>query len=447
MRTAAPTPRYDDEISLRELYLILVRGLPTIVVVTLVAIAVALGYGLLRPDTFEAEATVVSSPTTVEVRGAGDLGFVPRSAIDFGAYETIAMSRGTFEAAIAILEQRGPTAPASFRALRGAATVERLAGPSGSSPSTPLTIVHRVVWADPALAAAYTDAWAQATVEQVRSTLLADLEPTRLQVMRTIETREAELTAADAELAAFDAKDIEGVRLELRNAASNVLTLQQLIDQVDRTIGGAAARIEVLRDSVNFSVNGALDGSGGTLDAATLQLLEGTKRLDPDLAARLGLLATRTGTSGPVVAEAVALLARTDLQAAATALASATGERAALEDAMAATRAQIERLRATVAELEAERREVTRRHEQARFAFETVQAIEPAIAFVAELTPSNTRVLNAAQEPLSPTGTSSTLFAVLAAVVAALAATLFVFLREAVRDPAATAQRRGAASR
>ena len=43
--------------------------------------------------------------------------------------------------------------------------------------------------------------------------------------------------------------------------------------------------------------------------------------------------------------------------------------------------------------------------------------------------------MNGAQEPAGPSGVSPALVAVLAAVVAFLATTLFVFLREAVRPP------------
>ena len=74
--TGAPPPhRYDDEISLRELYLILRRGLPLILIVTTIGALASFALVVLLPATYEAEATVVSSPTTVQVQDEGALAF------------------------------------------------------------------------------------------------------------------------------------------------------------------------------------------------------------------------------------------------------------------------------------------------------------------------------------------------------------------------------------
>ena len=117
-------------------------------------------------------------------------------------------------------------------------------------------------------------------------------------------------------------------------------------------------------------------------------------------------------------------------------LAGLLQEREQLRTLASLARDEIASLRETVARLRGQEARITRRLENARAAYDALQSIEPALAFVAELTPGNTRVLSTAQEPVSPTGTSLALVALVTAVVAALAATLFVFLREAVREPA-----------
>jgi uncharacterized protein involved in exopolysaccharide biosynthesis len=422
---AAPS-RYDDEISLRELYLILRRGLPLIAIVTVIAAVAAFAVMTLRPDVYESEATVVSAPTTIEVQEQGALAFAPRSAIAFETYQDIASSRATFEQALALLREAGVEAPPSFRELRAGATVERLAGPSGSNPSTPLTVVHRIAWDDAALAASYADAWAEATVEQVRSTLMADLEPTREQTLRTIEALEVELQQAEAAVEAFAAQDLEGARQRLATARSRAVVLDELALTLDLDVARLTDEVASWAEAVGTSVRVPLT------DAA-IDLLVDLERLDPTTAARWRTAVAENAT-GPE--DVTTLVAATELQDRSVELAGKLAERAAIEDELAATALRIEELQGRVARLEAEERGVVRRLDEAASAYGSVRSIEPALAFVTELTPSNTRVLNRAQEPIGPAGVGSLLVTAIAAVVAALAATLFVFLREAVRDPA-----------
>ena len=427
-RPAPATPsRYDDEVSLRELYLILKRGLPTIVVVTVIAAVAAFSVMALRPSVYEAETTVVSAPTTIEVQEQGALAFAPRSAIAFETYEDIATSRATFERALTLLREAETETPPSFRELRAGATVQRLAGPSGSNTSTPLTVVHRVAWDDPALAARYADAWAEATVEQVRSTLMADLEPTRVQTRRTIETLEAELQQAEAAFQAFATQDLEGARQRLATARTRAMQLDERSLALDLDVARSADEVATWAETAGSPLRVPLS------DAA-IELLVDLGHLDATTAARWRTVAP----DGPIEPTDVAtLVAATEAQQRAVDLAGALAERAAVQDDIAATARSIEELQARVADLEAEERVVARRLDEATSAYASVRSIEPALAFVAELTPSNTRVLNRAQEPIAPSGVGPLLVAALAAVVAALAATLFVFLREAVRDPAA----------
>lgn len=304
---------YDDEVSLRDLYLVLVRGLPAILVVAVLAGAGAFLVSTLRPPSYEAEATVMSRPPSVRFRedptvvlnGGEDgastlLALQAPQGIPLEAYRAIARSRDVFVRTQTLL---GDAAP-ELDVLLGATEVEVASGSGG-----PLLVHHRLTWNDPDAAAAYTNAWVTATVERVRDSLVADLEPTIRITREAVAERREALAAAESDLMALPS-----------------------------------------------------DGDS----------------------------------------------------------AEARRERARLE------------------------REVA----SARRAYEVVAGLEPTLAYLAELVPSGTRVLESATPPIRPVGTNTALATALAAVLGAMVATLGVFLREAVRDPdARTDPRTRAASR
>jgi hypothetical protein len=65
----------------------------------------------------------------------------------------------------------------------------------------------------------------------------------------------------------------------------------------------------------------------------------------------------------------------------------------------------------------------------------SLAAIEPSVAFVAQVAPSGARVLSEAVVPSAPEPRRLAVLALLAAVVAAFAAMVVALLAEAVRDP------------
>jgi uncharacterized protein involved in exopolysaccharide biosynthesis len=304
--TRSHDPRYDDEVSLRDLYLILLRGLPAILAVAVLAGAAAWIVSAARPASYQAEALVTSSPPAVRFRedptvvlGADETGastllaLQPPQGIRIEAYRALALSQEVLARARELL---GDAAPESA-ALRGAAEIE-----AASSSAAPLLVHHRLTWTDPETASAYANAWANATVEHVRISLVSDLEP---------------------------------------------------------TIGVTRAAVAERREALE---------------------------------------------------EAEAALA--DLPPASAAVSSR--ERLRLEREVAA----------------------------ARRAYATIADLEPTLTYLAELVPSGTRVLDPAAPPANAVGPGTALLASLAAVVGAMVATLGVFLREAVRAPAARPEMR-----
>lgn len=430
-RPHEPPRRYDDEISLRELYLILRRGLPLILGLAVLAGLAAAAYLWLRPDVYVAETTVVSSPTTVQVQEEGTLGFEPNNAIPFATYEDLATSRATFEATLELLGDEVPDV-SGFGALQSAAELERLTGPSGADDTSPLTVVHRIGWGDPLAAARYADAWAAATVEQVRNTLLANLAPAQENITSTIAAREEALATAEDAWRAFLETDASGLELRLSGLESRITQADARLASLDREIAIARGRRQVLLAQV-----GAGGEGGGALDDATLALLEGSGALDEETASQLRQLATEAPAGSGAAADAAAVLARAGLQQESVELAGLLQEREQVESSLDGYEDQANDLRTRLAELQTRELRLTRELETAQQAYTAVAAIEPVLAFVAELTPGNTRILNDAQVPVSPSGPSTLLVALIAAVVAAMVATVFVFLREAVREPAA----------
>jgi uncharacterized protein involved in exopolysaccharide biosynthesis len=429
-RAASPPPWPTDEVSLRDLYLILRRGLPAIVIVAGLAAAATAAFVALAPDSYAAEATVVSTPSRVQLRGEGSLAFEPRSAIDFATFENLATNRGAFEATIARLEADGVPAPDSFRDLADAAEVERLSGPDGADDPTPLTVVLRVRWDDPASSARYANAWAEATVEQVRSSLLAGLEPAYERALATIDTREDELAEAESAFRDFQAQDLEGADRRLETWTQRSLSLRDELDDRDRTIAGLEARRASLAPAAGLEVDG--------IDPDALELLEGTGRLDDEPAALFA-----TAEAAAEGGDPLALLARHDLLSVTVALADQRAERAELRDTLQEVESRLTELRREVADLRTEELAVNRALEDARASYEAVRRIEPLLAFVAELTPANTRVVNAAREPAEAEGPGLVASSMVALVAGGLLATLAVFLREAVREPTTPRPQRG----
>ena len=220
-----------DEISLRDLYLIFRRGLPLVLGVALLAALAAFAWVALRPDVFEAEATVTSTPPSVRMRQDASLIVVPEGdgapsalALDTprghtgATYRTIAEGRSVFDATIDRLVSDGTPAPMREE-LEAAAELEVAA-----EGQTPLIVAHRVRWDDAQLAATYANAWAQTTVEQARDALLADVEQMLDVTLAVRDERLAQVQALESSLAALDAEGAqqpERARIERDLALAN----------------------------------------------------------------------------------------------------------------------------------------------------------------------------------------------------------------------------------
>lgn len=534
-----PTPRsapheYDqDEISFRDLYLILKRGMPLIIGVALVAGAVAFLGATLRPKQFQAEATVLSSPSAVSVQDEGTLAFDPRNAVTFETYRTIATSRGVFEETVArISASSEPGSGPLYRDLQSAADLEQLTGPSNPTQVVPLTVLHRLTWPDAEQAATFVNAWADTTVETMRRTLLGNYDPVLSTTSAAVETRSADLDALEERLESFQSRDnsaeleatidalttevaegrrrlneivgtieIEGTRLEAlarqfgetdstlfdsaaadqRSAAARLAQAQTMLETFDRenAVSTLQAEIDFL---LGRSSRSSASESGGVSSIVLTQNVQGKlpelrQRLR-DIPRQIAGLEAQIATSGPedpqargvlagLRAEQIALEQQVqsteaylgDLQSRAADLSSRRSmletlvlveslrsEQGALEEQLTQTREEMADARDQLSRLERERSQLSRQMEIAQSAYASVAELEQLVEFVTELTPGGTRVINSASVPVTPSGTSRTFIGVLALVLGGMVATLFVFLREAVREPSQHGSQTGSPS-
>jgi uncharacterized protein involved in exopolysaccharide biosynthesis len=112
------------------------------------------------------------------------------------------------------------------------------------------------------------------------------------------------------------------------------------------------------------------------------------------------------------------------------------GERNAIESQLVQARSDMGEARDQLSRLDRERARLDREMAIAQSAHASVAGLEQLVEFVTDLAPGGTRVINAASVPVIPSGPSRLLIAALAVVLGGMLATLFVFLREAVREPA-----------
>jgi uncharacterized protein involved in exopolysaccharide biosynthesis len=387
-----------DEISLRELYLLLRRRALAIVVVALLGGLAAYAVMLARPVVYLAEATTVVARAPIEVGGTG-LRFRPEVDITFDTYRTLAFTR-------AVLEEVLPSHEAAdVDGLRNALRLERVAGPLNQAPGL-LAVAHHVRSEEPGRAAAAASAWATATIAMARRLLLENLD-----AVETITG--AGLTAAKAELEAAEA-DLEAFR-----ASSGVESLRALVGVNDVGVPGrlelAIAEVEAVLRANRLAVaqraaeRASLQARGEAGDGALGVVLVETPEV---LLSVEGAIASVDARIAGLAAEERALTAT---------LAELRDRRAEAAAALAeATLGLARRERAATAPLEL---------------LASLTAIEPSVAFIAQIAPAGARVLSEAAVPSAPEPRRSMAVTLLVALVAGFAAAVAVLLAAAVSEP------------
>ncbi|MDF1522036.1 MAG: Wzz/FepE/Etk N-terminal domain-containing protein [Trueperaceae bacterium] len=388
---SAPPPA-SDEISLRELYLVLRRRAVWIVLAALVAGGIAAAVMALRPSVYVAEASAVVARTPVSVAGESGLQFRPELDVTFETYSTLAFSRGVLEEVLEAVPKAGLT----LGQARSALTLERLAG-SANQPSSLLAVAHRAQGSDGTVAAALATRWAAATIGTVRALLTENLDSVETITGRELIASRAALDAAETALVAYrEANEAEADPLRLESLRERSAILAARGDELTRMIGSREAELA------------SLQARG---DATATVVLNDAPDVVLSVAGAVWALEAQVAGNRAELAQLAA-------------------QQTALHEEIARSSAVVARVETTVAGLE---RAVLRADAEVA----ALAAIEPTVAYVAQLAPAGARVLSDAAVPAMPEGRSTLLVALLAAVVVGFAGVVVALLAEAVRDPAA----------
>jgi uncharacterized protein involved in exopolysaccharide biosynthesis len=426
MTEQQPSNYAHDEISLRDLYLIVRRGLPLIALVALLAGAAALLYVTVRGPRYQAETTVLINPTPVRIEGSEDarnLVLDVRSDVSWETYQTIAFGRTVLEDTLARLDGSHLT----VSGLRGAGNLERLA----SGQQTAMTIAHRVIHEDPEEAVRVANAWAEVTVETVAASLLTSLESIREATDQQMSSLTERFQNAEERWAEFRARDESALtEARLEGITDRLPLAEGRLEQIERQIASAQGARQALAGlDGGAAAESPADGEGA------LALLGAEGSLPRSTIAELTALLRQEGVAGE--ASLVTLVRQVELQRLTADLAGLLAERGATERQIVDLRAQAEELRARHARLVLERDRLRQQLASTQAAHAELAALEPVISYVNQLAPTNTRVLNAASVPTEAVGPRRMLVTTMAAAVGAMLALLFVFLRAAVAEPVA----------
>jgi uncharacterized protein involved in exopolysaccharide biosynthesis len=390
-----PSAPASDEVSLRELYLVVRRRLVWIALAAVVAGALAFAVLATRPPSFLAESTAVVARTPVTVTGEAGLQFRPELDITYETYATLAYSRSVLESVLDAV----PTSGMSHVRLRDALTLERLAG-SANQASSLLAVAHRARAGDADVAAALATEWARATIATVQALLNENLDAVERITSSELELARGDLGQAEQALRDFrEANDATADPGRLAGTRQRAVALETRRDEVQRQVAAREAELASLASRANGDETVAL------IDAPEVPL-------------------TVTGAMWVLEARIAGL--RAELELLTTQEAQVTAE----IEALAAT---IARVQTTVAGLD---RAVLRADAEVA----ALAAIEPTVAYVAQLAPAGARVLGEAAVPTAAEARPTLLIALLAAVVVAFAGIVLALLAEAVRDPTRAAR-------
>jgi len=335
-----------DELSLHELYLILKRGLPLII-----GIAITIGLAVLlvtslQPRNYQAEATVLVTPTPIRFQGEARLEFDPRNNVSFQTYRTVAFSRVVLEGIITALQDPD----LRVEDLSDILDLIRIDGPQQSDQSAPLTISHKATLHDARKAAKLADAWAQQTIEALRSSQLADLSSTKTTTDEEAARLQSELGDIETAWKSFQERDNSSIiAAQLGSLTRRITSGEEKLDQLARDIATSTARQELL--TAQLSRIGSAETGIDT--GSQLELLQVQGVISESLMAQITTLLDRQPAAGRgFESDLLKLIARSALQREAVLAAGLLAERDQLEKQLETYKRQANDLRQEGATLE-----------------------------------------------------------------------------------------------
>ena len=249
------------EVSLRDLYLVLLRGLPFILLLAFLGGGVAYFLNAQRKPVYAAESTVLVTPPPIQIQGDENISFSPINEVSFQTYDTLARSQTVLRDAVS----RVKDVKISPNQLLSLGTLRQLFGPQRIGDVAPLSVIHRVRNGDPERAALLADAWAQSTLKAVRESLFSSLRPVDETTTREASRLQKNVEEVEAQVQAFAAQD-NGPLLEaeLEGVTRQITDGRERQGELTRDIAATRARIGVLEQLTSSSTGAAQRGAQGT---------------------------------------------------------------------------------------------------------------------------------------------------------------------------------------
>ena len=237
-----PLNQYEDEISLRDLYLIIKGGFWWIVALSLLAAAATFIFFTLRPDVYEAQSTTVITPSSISIENDVGVSFTPQTNVSFEAYRTLATSQPVFEVVIGAAYEAGYLEEdISLLTLTSNSTVKQLFGPAANRPESagqiPLSINHTVKHLNAELAAFLANRWAEQSLETVKDALLSAFNPVGNVTESQLSNRKEVMELAEEALGEFNTvNNLTLLENQFATLTSQVANSENRLDEIQNEI-------------------------------------------------------------------------------------------------------------------------------------------------------------------------------------------------------------------
>jgi len=432
----------EDEISLRELYLVFRRGLVWILAVSLVIAALVFVVLYLQPNRYQATATVrmtplqFTQPQQATASPQAQQNLLDLSAITqigFDAYKTLALSRETLKATLDRLD----TVPKGLT-VADVADHLRLTKLSGGG-ADPLVVAQTVVYRDPGTAASLANAWAAASTAAVQDSITSDMSHLSKTLASELVSSSDTLNAAESKWTAFQKQDErDSLRSQLTALNSRITGAQQQLDTLERQASATQAKQALLRAVVQARTT----GNTSSLDQQ-VQALTAAGVLQPPLAEQLaGALAEVPGGTAQSPQDVATVVARTELQQQAGDLAGYAAERDTVQQQLASFAKQQADLRIKLAGQQQTADQLQRQVDTATQTYQQLSSVAPILRAAGTLAPDMASVFSHASTPDKALSHRTVTAAVVAFVLAFIVMLVGVFLRAAVAEPSLGGVRR-----
>lgn len=381
-----------DEVSLRDLFLVVKRWWIVILLVALVAGIAVVVYLRSRPPVYLATATTVVSRAQVDVQTSSNLAVRPDLDVTFEAYQALATGQAVLSATAAALADP----ELDVEQLRSMLELQRLVG-APNQVSDLLVVNHLARSQDAQTSARLATAWAEASLSAVQAMVRENLGSLRSFGGETLAFAEAELGLAEQALRDYR------VRAEVQ-------TEPQRLDQLRRSLDAVGDQLVQVRLLLPARL-------------AELESLRSRLAVDPQ-----ALVVLSDAPEAPLSVQGGVWSLEARVAALTAQETSLAAQHLALEDEIAVIGLRVVDHQMGLATL-------TRTFDAALAQVNALSTIGPATEYLSLLAGGRMRLSAAAAAPQQPEGRPVLVFGLLTVLAVALAGAVLVLLAEAVRAP------------